>query len=197
MKQEKTDLRILKTRKAIKEAFLALIYTKGYDRMTIQDIADEAMINRNTFYLHYMDKIDLMEKLCQDSIEQLNVCIHLETKGIEEMNVELFTTILTETFRVIESDLAFFKAMLSENGYPNFANHLKQSLKSLMLAGIEKSTFNSNMTVALEYMISGLVGVICMWITDSEKLEIREIVDQLSEIHFHNVLKLLNQTEFL
>ena len=193
MKKEKTDLRIVKTRKAIKEAFLKLIDSKGYDRMTIQDIADEAMINRNTFYLHYVDKIDLMESLCQDSIEQLNVCIHLETKGIEEMNVALFTTILMETFRVIESDLAFFKAMLSENGYPNFANHLKESLKSLMLTGLEKKQFTSKSLVALEYMISGLVGVICMWITDSEKLEVHEIVDQLSEIHFHNVLKLLQQ----
>lgn len=197
MKQAKTDLRIIKTRKAIKEAFLALIDSKGYDRMTIQDIADEAMINRNTFYLHYVDKIDLMEKLCQDSIDQLNVCIHLETKDIDEMNVELFTTILTETFHVIESDLVFFKAMLSENGYPNFANHLKESLKNLMLTGLEKTTFNSKSIVALEYMISGLLGVICMWITDSQKLEVREIVDQLSEIHFHNVLKLLNQTEVL
>ena len=193
MKQEKTDLRILKTRKAIKEAFLTLIYSKGYDRMTIQDIADEAMINRNTFYLHYVDKIELMESLCQDSINQLNVCIHLETKDIDEMNIELFTTILTETFRAIESDLAFFKAMLSENGYPNFSNHLKESLKGLMLAGLGISTFNSKTNVALEYMVSGLVGVICMWIIDSEKLEVREIVDQLSEIHFHNILKLMKQ----
>ena len=161
--------------------------------MTIQDIADEAMINRNTFYLHYVDKIELMESLCQDSINQLNVCIHLETKDIDEMNIELFTTILTETFRAIESDLAFFKAMLSENGYPNFSNHLKESLKGLMLAGLGISTFNSKTNVALEYMVSGLVGVICMWIIDSEKLEVREIVDQLSEIHFHNILKLMKQ----
>lgn len=193
MKKEKTDLRILKTRKAIKEAFLTLIYTKGYDRMTIQDIADEAMINRNTFYLHYIDKIDLMEKLCQYSIEQLNVCIHVEIKNKNEMNIELFTTILTETFRGIKSDLPFFKAMLSENGYPNFANHLKESLKNLMLAGIEKSTYTTNTNVALEYMISGLAGVICMWITEAENLEVHEIVNQLSEIHFHNVLKLLEK----
>lgn len=192
MTQKKTDLRILKTRKAIKIAFLTLIHTKGYERMTIQDIADEAMINRNTFYLHYVDKIDLMESLCQDSIAQLNVCINLEMKDVDEMNKALFTTILAETFRVIESDFVFFKALLSENGYPNFANHLKESLKNLMLTGIEKSTFSSNNIVALEYMISGLVGVICMWITDSENLDVTEIVEQLSDIHFHNVLKLFN-----
>lgn len=55
---------------------------------------------------------------------------------------------------------------------PNFANDLKKKLKNLMLTGLEKTTFNSKSIVALEYMISGLVGVICMWITDSEKLEV-------------------------
>ena len=193
MKTTKTDLRVLKTRKAIKGAFLTLIQTKGYDRITIQDIADEAMINRNTFYLHYIDKIDLMESLCKDSIDQLNVCINLEIKDIDEMSEGLFASILTETFKVIEADIEFFKAMLSENGYPNFANHLKNSLKSLMHAGLEKYTSEYKMDVALEYMISGLVGAICMWITHSDELKITEIIDQLSDIHFHNVLNLLQK----
>lgn len=197
MKKEKTDLRVLKTRKAIKSAFLDLIHKKGYERITIQDIADEAMINRNTFYLHYVDKIDLMEKLCDNSMNQLDVCINLEIQNIDEMNRALFAAILTETFRVIEADLAFFQAMLSENGYPNFSNHLKETMKALMLAGLEKFTLNHKLDVALEYMTSGLVGVICMWITSEEKREICEFVDQLSDIHFYNVIKLLKQKEVL
>ncbi|MED3353557.1 TetR-like C-terminal domain-containing protein, partial [Bacillus thuringiensis] len=139
------------------------------------------MINRNTFYLHYVNRIDLVENLCRDSIDQLNVCINLEIKDISEMNVELFTSILTETFRVIESDIVFFKAMLSENGYPNFANHLKDSLKRLMLAGLEKYTFNHETEVTFGSLtLPGLVGVICMWIADEEKLQVSDIVDQLS-----------------
>ncbi len=193
MKKTKTDLRVLKTRKAIKDAFLILIQTKGYDRITIQDIADEAMINRNTFYLHYVDKFDLMENLCKDSIDQLNVCINLEINDIDEISEGLFTSILMETFKVIEADIEFFKVMLSENGYPNFANHLKEALKNLMLAGLEKYTSEYKMDVALEYMISGLVGAICMWISHSEELQITEVIEQLSDIHFHNVLNLLQK----
>jgi hypothetical protein len=40
-------------------------------------------------------------------------------------------------------------------------------------------------------MISGLVGVICMWISDPEHSVVEEVIEQLSEIHFHNVLDLL------
>ena len=191
MGKDKVDLRILKTRKAIKEAFLTLIQTKGYERMTIQDIAEEAMINRNTFYLHYVDKPHLMDNLCKESMEKLNVCAALEVKDNQEMKRDMFISILEETFKVIDADIVFFKAMLSQNGHPNFSMHLKEALKNIMLSGIGDHYPNQKIKIGLEYIISGLVGVICMWITDSENFVIEEVVEQLSEIHFHNVLDLL------
>ncbi|MEK4881310.1 MULTISPECIES: TetR/AcrR family transcriptional regulator [Paenibacillus] len=191
MGKDKVDLRILKTRKAIKEAFLTLVQTKGYERITIQDIAVEAMINRNTFYLHYVDKPSLMEDLCQESIGKLNACINLEIRDIDEMNRDIFISILSETFKAIEADIIFFKAMLSQNGHPNFSTYLKEALKNIMLSGIGELYNNQKMKIGLEYMISGLVGVICMWITDSKNMVVEEVVEHLSEIHFHNVMDLL------
>ncbi|WP_419884584.1 TetR/AcrR family transcriptional regulator [Paenibacillus sp. B-A-8] len=193
MSKLKVDLRILKTRKAIKEAFLTLVQTKGYERITIQDIAEKAMINRNTFYLHYVDKPDLMGKLCQESIGKLNVCINLERSDSDEMNRDTFISILSETFKVIEADIVFFKTMLSQNGYPNFSTYIKEALKSIMLSGFGDDYNNQKMRIGLEYIISGLVGVICMWIRDSEDLLVEEVVEQLSEIHFHNILDLLKR----
>lgn len=194
MGKDKVDLRILKTRKAIKEAFLTLVQTKGYERVTIQDIAEEAMINRNTFYLHYVDKPNLLESLCQESIEKLNICVNLEMKDIHEINKNMFVLILSETFKVIAADIVFFKTMLSQNVQTNFSSYLKDSLKSYMLAGFGDQYHNEKMKVSLEYMISGLVGVICMWVTESENLVIEEVIEQLSEIHYHNVLDLLKSS---
>lgn len=196
MGKDKVDLRILKTRKAIKEAFLKLVQTKGYERITIQDIAEEAMINRNTFYLHYLDKPDLMESLCQESIEKLNVCTNLKTKDINEVDSDMFASLLRETFRVIEADIIFFKTMLSQNGYPNFSNYLKEALKSFILSGMGDNYHNQKMKIGLEYIISGLVGVICMWITDHENLVVEDVIEQLSEIYYNDILDLLKRGSF-
>ena len=46
---KKIDLRVKRTNKMIMEAFIHLVEAKGYDNITIQEIADEAMINRATF----------------------------------------------------------------------------------------------------------------------------------------------------
>lgn len=191
MGKDKVDLRILKTRKAIKEAFLAQVQKKGYERITVQDIADEAMINRNTFYLHYVDKPDLMENLCRESMEKLNVCLKQKFTDVQEIDKEMFVASLKEMFKVIEANLVFFKSMLHQNGHPNFSTHLKEALKGFILSGIGEHYDDQKMKIGLEYMISGLVGVICMWILDPEHLAVEEVIDQLSEIHFHNVLDLL------
>ncbi|MED4953339.1 TetR/AcrR family transcriptional regulator [Paenibacillus macerans] len=193
MSKDKVDLRILKTRRAIKEAFLTLVQTKGYERITVQDIADEAMINRNTFYLHYVDKPDLMERLCQENVEKLNVCFSLDKKNIHEVDKDMFISILSEMFKVIEANIVFFKTMLSQNGQPNFSTYLKEALKTFILSSIDTSDYHHNrkMLIGLEYMISGLVGVICLWIMNPENFVVEEVIEQLSEIHFSNVLDLL------
>jgi len=55
------DLRVVRSKKMIKEAFLGLIAEKGYKNVTIKDIADRAMVNRKTFYNHY-ESIDALLK---------------------------------------------------------------------------------------------------------------------------------------
>ncbi|WP_042204001.1 TetR/AcrR family transcriptional regulator [Paenibacillus camerounensis] len=191
MGKDKVDLRIIKTRRAIKEAFLSLIQSKGYERITVQDIADKAMINRNTFYLHYVDKPDLMEFLCKESVDKLNVCFNLDLTDIHKMDNKMLIFSLTRMFEVIEEDILFFKIMLSQNGQLNFSSYLKEALKRFILSDMNGVHQNQRFKISMEYMISGLVGVICMWVTDPELLVLEEVIEQLSEIHFHNVSDLL------
>lgn len=50
------DLRVLRTRKMITQAFFSLLRNKKFEKISIQEIADAAMINRATFYAHYANK---------------------------------------------------------------------------------------------------------------------------------------------
>ena len=67
---KKEDLRVIKTKQLIKDCFLELIEEKGYSKVTITDITKKAMINRNTFYLHYIDKEDLIDKIVLDNYKK-------------------------------------------------------------------------------------------------------------------------------
>ena len=61
-----TDLRVLKTHKAIQTAFLDLLYEKEFKDISVQEICDKALINRNTFYKYYSGKSGLAGKMISE-----------------------------------------------------------------------------------------------------------------------------------
>lgn len=61
-KPQNEDLRVRRTRKMLMQALIELTIEKGFAALTVQDIADRAMINRATFYRHYLDKYSLLDK---------------------------------------------------------------------------------------------------------------------------------------
>lgn len=65
------DLRIIKTHKAIREAFIDLLSEQNYDDITIQDILDKALINRATFYKYYTGKSDLVGQMIDEFRQQV------------------------------------------------------------------------------------------------------------------------------
>jgi AcrR family transcriptional regulator len=60
---ENTDPRILRSRQMLMESLLRLLTRKEFADISIQEIADEATLNRATFYLHYPDKNALLQAM--------------------------------------------------------------------------------------------------------------------------------------
>lgn len=61
-----TDLRIKRTEAAIQTTFVKLVNEDGFESVTVTKIAQEAMINRLTFYKHYTDKYDLAQTMIEN-----------------------------------------------------------------------------------------------------------------------------------
>jgi len=59
------------TKVAIKEAFLKLILERPYNEITVKDIVNECGINRNSFYYHYQDMVDLIEDIAKENCDAI------------------------------------------------------------------------------------------------------------------------------
>ena len=53
----------LRTDKAIKQALISLLKIKPFEKITVQDILDETPVTRSTFYKHYHDKYEIVERM--------------------------------------------------------------------------------------------------------------------------------------
>src|SRR5580692_10535191 len=60
---EVRDPRIRRTRQLLQEALRTLLWSKQFDEISVQDIAEAATVNRATFYDHYADKFALADAL--------------------------------------------------------------------------------------------------------------------------------------
>jgi AcrR family transcriptional regulator len=56
------DLRVRRTRKLLQQALIEGTMEKGFAALTVRDITERAMVNRSTFYRHYLDKYDMLEQ---------------------------------------------------------------------------------------------------------------------------------------
>ncbi len=63
---EKTDLRIIKTKKLLYETLENLMKSQAFEEIKVSDICTHAMINRSTFYTHYADKYELLAAYIND-----------------------------------------------------------------------------------------------------------------------------------
>lgn len=79
MTQSKMDPRVLRTRKLIMDSFIELSSKKEFKDITVKDITTEAMINRATFYYHFEDIYDLLEKVLSEVLS-----INLDSNLFEE-----------------------------------------------------------------------------------------------------------------
>lgn len=87
MEQTKIDPRTRRTRKLIIDSFLTLSSKYEFHEISVKDITEEAMINRATFYNHFIDKYDLLEQVIS---ERLQFNLRCEVKS---QNLSIKTTI--------------------------------------------------------------------------------------------------------
>ncbi len=68
---ENADPRVRRTRKILQQALAALLHTREFDKLSVQEITDAAGVNRATFYAHYPDKFALLECMIEDRFQSL------------------------------------------------------------------------------------------------------------------------------
>ena len=97
--EEKPDRRVARTRQALMSAFVGEILTRGYDAVSVEDIARRADVGRSTFYMHYRSK----EELLRESVSRPSTVLALIVGG--DIDAEM-----------VAPQLAHFHAQRSRNG---------------------------------------------------------------------------------
>lgn len=190
MSNQKTDRRIVRTKKVIRDALTDLIEEKGFELITVRDLTEKADINRGTFYLHYQDKYDLLKKSEDELIEGMRDFIHgITPGGIIQSNLqEEPLPFLVKLFEYIEENARYMKLILGPNGDPSFQDRIKQFMKANFIDKIMKDLKEDELLVPVEYLMSYVtaahLGVIQQWLESDMQQSPEEMALILVKISF-------------
>ncbi len=157
----KPDRRIERTMTALRDALMALIIDKGYDAISIQDIADRANVARATFYLHFKDKDDLMFRSMRAIYEDLFA---------RQQTASSWESLADDSdFQHVAQYADFYGAMLSPRGSMGFLTRVRAYLqseleKSLCQLTPEQAAPRLPRPLIAAYCAGAQIGLIWWWV---------------------------------
>ena len=150
------------TDRRIREALL--FYTEQEHEPTVGEICQRANVNRSTFYRHYTDVPELMERTEREIQSGLARTLRMQ-EG--KSSLDAFTSgMVRPLIDYIGAHRAFYRTYLKSHPSfslePGFRHYWEQTIRPLFLSvGVERE---AHMRYYYEYFQSGLVSVLKLWL---------------------------------
>lgn len=167
--------------KKLIESFKKLAKEGTVDKITIKEITDGAGVIRSTFYYHFQDKYELIERIFQREILQPLFPL-LDNNMITEMTLLIFKN--------LEKEKSFYKKLTYMEGQNSFEEIVQRSIRLTLLSHMENNMVEQTRQVLkkhfgwlsleqiADYYASSMTFVVINWI----KAEIEVTPEQVTEI---------------
>ena len=163
MEQHKEDRRTRRTRQLLRDALLALLKEKRYEAISVQDIVERADVARSTFYVHYIDKDDLL--VGKWGVFASNLVHHAELRLQEEANSK--SVFPTRTwFQHIQAQDPILKLIARDSAMDLAMKTLHTIVRDDIQSKVQKHLPENDSiptSLIIEYMTSTLMTLIKWW----------------------------------
>jgi AcrR family transcriptional regulator len=118
------NVRVRRTRTLLRQALVELIEERGFERITVGEITERAMVSRAAFYRNYRDKYQLVEQIFDEAMAEL-----LGT--VDDSADRAVLDRWTEFFEHIDRYHRLYGALLGSNGSSWFATRMHGALAGM------------------------------------------------------------------
>lgn len=185
------DLRVIKTRESLQNAFFELLEEKSFNKIKVKDVCEKAKVNRATFYDHFTDKHDLY-------YSGLDGILNMLIEGLEKLDVfestdsfeKKFKFLVMNTLEYIETNKKKLKSSLSQKNKENsimFENVLREYavyfIKKLIKR--EKVIHSIPEDILASFYSGAFSSVVIYWIKSDSNVSKEELSDYI--INLENI----------
>jgi len=149
------DRRKRKTRKAIFDACVALMKEKEFQNITVNEIVERADINRGTFYLHFVDKYDMMNSFENEMIEKIEDVMlnNIPEKQFEELFIQSRYDTVVEILKCYEQNKELLHLLMRSSHSASFQAKLRDKLKFVVTEKIFPNFENLELQIPTDLLV--------------------------------------------
>ena len=149
------DRRKRKTRKAIFDACVALMKEKEFQNITVNEIVERADINRGTFYLHFVDKYDMMNSFENEMIEKIEDVMlnNIPKKQFEELFIQSRYDTVVEILKCYEQNKELLHLLMRSSHSASFQAKLRDKLKFVVTEKIFPNFENLELQIPTDLLV--------------------------------------------
>ncbi|MBO3085135.1 TetR/AcrR family transcriptional regulator [Cellulomonas fengjieae] len=175
----RVDPRVLRTRRLLQDALLALARERSLDEISVADVADRATVNRSTFYQHYTDT----DTLLSDALDAQAALVGADLSTIHPSLVSGETPeVLVRYATHVADNLALYRSVLGEHGSPVAVSRLRRRIGALALEGLERHGAPPALAaiprpIAAAAIAGSVIGVFVAWLERDPLPPPQEVAD--------------------
>ena len=176
---KKVDLRVQRTKKAILDTFFSLLEEKHFSNITIIDICEKALINRGTFYTHFEDKNQLLEKIIYDMMMDFDDEVD-RVHGDSDMMV-YYNDMFDVSLAFINENKRALKTLITNADTKLMFNQTHAIIKNNIMKKVGRlpSTTEGSLEILAEFFAGGLIQTISWWVETDCQVPAEKIKEEL------------------
>ena len=176
---KKVDLRVQRTKKAILDTFFSLLEEKHFSNITIIDICEKALINRGTFYTHFEDKNQLLEKIIYDMMMNFDDEVD-RVHGDSDMMV-YYNDMFDVSLAFINENKHALKTLITNADTKLMFNQAHAIIKNNIMKKVGRlpSTTEGSLEILAEFFAGGLIQTISWWVETDCQVPAEKIKEEL------------------
>lgn len=172
MSEKKEDLRIQRTKEAIRNVFKEMVCELPYEKITVKAIANRAKINRNTFYLHYETTDDVLREIQMSySSQYIEIIKNYDyTKNTPEL--------VRSFFEYMESQDEFFRKITCDSRFDYIREKMQNRVATATQSYSEKLKIHSEAVQNIVRTYNNTVLYLYrQWVADGRKIPMEEMIE--------------------
>lgn len=172
-KNKVTDIRVRRTYNQLTEALIKLLAQKSFDDLTVLEICNQANVHRATFYKHFVDKHDFLNRCFKMKLAELDFEKSDNNFSIEQMK-ENCMKMIEKVISFIEENKEFVFCVSSEHYSSSFTNSLSDAIADFIIEQIRsKASFSEKLGYNLQlmaYYYAGAIVSLTRWWSTSKNV---------------------------